>query len=610
MLLSQETDNGCGFSQMIEAIGEGREINRPFYSNELSNVFNDHFVIHYTTNGSCTSYDALGTPHLEPDCSITTEIAQQALLIAENVYQIYVNQGWIMPPPDGYPNGDNRLDIYFSNVPDGRAVPESEYDDPYIIGMTSFIEIAFNFSGSNLLGLDDDELLEILICHELHHSIQMRYHGVFNGDPIFNYENFWAYESSSTFIEDTVNDNINSLYFRLANNSLTPLNATYLPIDHYETRYTTALWWNFLTEYYDNADIIRIFWEWWGNNPLNYAIEGVDNIITAYLSSDIEVEYENYAIWRYFTGERSNPDLYFDEGDNYPTSSILYTHESYPAYGNNVENNSINGGTSFVEFINPSQQFDIPIFFDGTDYSFLNNCNWSVDLICFNEGQDPSIWSMELNQFSQGTYDNLINCDKVAMLSTSREYTHTLGLGFYCNYEYLADENLTQISFSNSVESNNSYGELTLDDNQIIPSGFSTFLLLNSNHEVRTNNGLFENILGSGENYKHHNWNDLETIEHHYLVESFQVENIGEQLDRFHILTEDPEFEIPTGEYNVFLNQNETFNGTFPIYSISTPPFYVSGDEAYFFSNWSASDIDINNLLDADFNNNLSNITY
>jgi hypothetical protein len=168
---------------------------------------------------------------------------------------------------------------------------------------------------------------------------------------------------------------------------------------------------------------------------------------------------------------------------------------------------------------------------------------------------------------------------------------------------------------------------------------------------VKTDDGFFEDFQGSGDFYRHHNWNDSEIWDNHYLNEYFHVnfeignmnanyskqnsiyinsnvedieisildpwwvelagENIGEQLDRFHELTEDPEFNISTGEYMVFLNQNETYNEELPVYSLSVPQLYISGNEAYIYSGWVASDIGANGA-DADFSDptNITDVVF
>ena len=56
LVFTQESDELCSLSQLLEGIEGGREVQRPFYSNEISDVYNDHFVIHYT-DGSCMTFN-------------------------------------------------------------------------------------------------------------------------------------------------------------------------------------------------------------------------------------------------------------------------------------------------------------------------------------------------------------------------------------------------------------------------------------------------------------------------------------------------------------------------------------------------------------------------
>ena len=93
-------------------------------------------------------------------------------------------------------------------------------------------------------------------------------------------------------------------------------------------------WQKYMVESFGDSSIIRLIWENYGiqyssGDPVslfpiyNNAIEYVTNENESLFNT-----YVDYAIWRYFTGERSIPDSYFNESLNYCTASTLSDFEN------------------------------------------------------------------------------------------------------------------------------------------------------------------------------------------------------------------------------------------------------------------------------------------
>lgn len=242
-LISEEISEFCGMNEQFVNHEQDRIANRPEYTNELSDISNDHFLIHYALEGTCNT-------SLLPDdfreCSTTIELVEAVLEYVEEAYQVYNNNGWLPPPPDADNGGDSRYDIYITYTGKGMCKPQNPYPLPYLEGVSSFIEITKDYNTWE--GLSGDTLLQAIVVHELQHAYQFRYNS--------NYDtNSWLFESTAVYMEDVVNDGLNSLYERLLIGE-TPLDNSYHPINYLEGNYpyTTFLWLIFLSEFYNDSN--------------------------------------------------------------------------------------------------------------------------------------------------------------------------------------------------------------------------------------------------------------------------------------------------------------------------------------------------------------------
>ena len=82
-----------------------------------------------------------------------------------------------------------------------------------------------------------------------------------------------------------------------------------------------------------------------------------------------------------------------------------------------------------------------------------------------------------------------------------------------------------------------------------------------------------------------------DVVELHDPSYAYQQNGNWVQPDEFRSLSEQGDGQ---GNFNIFLNHNEEFNSTDPIYAVKTSPFFVTNNEIYQFDHWQISYTDIN----------------
>ncbi len=431
-----------------------KEINsRDYLRNDFTypeQIESEHFVIHFTVSDVDSQLVNGQWFNLQSNFNY----AQSIIDLAEYAYEIYMSNGWEEPPPDCDENivdinspshcinyGGNALyDIYISNDAAGMVVPENPYPVfPYTGGYTSYMKI------SSLL--NEYESLPTwahhVVAHELHHSIQMRYGYSVSGD-VGNYMyNGWLFEQTATYMENVIFPNSNHLQLMLSNcNVVTPLTYPQYGIDYPAEiyPYRSALWQKFLVESYGDSTIVRDIWEGYG---LDYASGIAVSLFPIYNESIIDATngekelasaYKDYALWRYFTGDHSIPNSYFNQSGIYCTASTHSYNDSLFSLTTET------GATLFIDFPDSVSNFIITTENpDKIQFSYLDIDNNSVNIydleldevnsyFNFNQNDDvehvliatsnysgdPSVessFSIQFNQTELGdiNYDGLIN---------------------------------------------------------------------------------------------------------------------------------------------------------------------------------------------------------
>ncbi len=148
-----------------------------------------HFRIHYTTSGA----DAA-----------TAEYVRKVAQAVEDFYNIEINQlGWAVPPSDQALGGNDRYDVYITDVIGegegalGYTSPETIVgDNPNTSGVevaaaTSYLVIDNDYANTDTS--DPTGLMRTTFAHEFNHAIQFGYDG--------NETHNWMYESTATWME-------------------------------------------------------------------------------------------------------------------------------------------------------------------------------------------------------------------------------------------------------------------------------------------------------------------------------------------------------------------------------------------------------------------------
>ena len=401
----------------ITALGENSCIqskdNRNIYRNNYTypeSVQGDNFIVHFTSS----DVDSQNVNGIWFNLQSNASYAQSILDHAEAALVKYLNDGWENVPPDCDESitdvnssdhcinyGGNALyDIYISNDGVGMVVPENPYAvEPYTGGYTSFMKI------STLL--NEYESLPTwsyhVIAHELHHSIQLRYGYSVSGTPGNYMYNGWLFEQSATYMENVIYPESIHLRTMLGNcNVVTPLTFPELNIDYPAEiyPYRSALWQKFLVESIGDSSIIKNIWE---NYGLQYATGNIVSLFPIYDNAigevtdnnmDLSDAYSDYAEWRYFTGDRSIPGMYFNE-------SIAYCESTTMDFENSFYISSDKGASRYINL--PSDNINISI-----DSDYLNEINFSLLMIDENNEFDIINLSSE-NDISFNISDNTSN---------------------------------------------------------------------------------------------------------------------------------------------------------------------------------------------------------
>ena len=305
---------------------DNRDIDRQEYIMP-EQIQSEHFVIHFTIAND-DFQDINGQLY---NLQSNYGYAQSIIDWAEYSLNIYLENGWEALPPDcdesitdlNSPNhcinfGGNALyDIYISNDGAGMVVPETPYPvAPYYGGYTSYMKISTLSNNYESL----PSWSYYVVAHEVHHSIQLRYGTSTSGTPGSYIHNLWFFEQTATYMENVVFPNSNHLYTMLANcDVVTPLTYTNYGIDYPAEiyPYRGALWQKYLVESLGDSSIVRYMWEDYG---LQFASGEAVSLLPIYENSiNMATDYQRtmtetfneYALWRYFTGERSIPNSFF-----------------------------------------------------------------------------------------------------------------------------------------------------------------------------------------------------------------------------------------------------------------------------------------------------------
>jgi len=454
-------------------VGGDRDIIRNQFTYHET-IQSDNFVVHFTT--SDVDSQLVNGQWLNLQCNMG--YAESVLENAESSLEIFLEDGWENIPPDcdesildlDSPHhcinfgGNSLYDIYLSNDGVGMVVPETPYPvEPYTGGYTSYMKI------STLL--NQHETLPSwnlhVIAHELHHSIQLRY-GYSVSGSVGNYMyNGWFFEQSATYMEEVIYPNSFHLLTMLGNcNVVTPLTFPHYNIDYPAEiyPYRSALWQKFLVESLGDPSIIRYMWEDYG---LNYATGETVSLFPIYndaiqyvtnQQSELSDAYAEYAIWRYFTGERSISNEYFSQSASYCEALTI------PDFEGSFILPSNKGASHFINL--PSDDLGLIISTDypnDIQFSYLKIDQYgNIDIESLSHNGNLFYFDVSSNTdnvlIANSNYNNIISNDITFSISIAQsdimgdvngdfsvnvqDVVITVNMALTSEYNYLVDFNL------------------------------------------------------------------------------------------------------------------------------------------------------------------------
>jgi len=282
-----------------------------------------NFVIHYDTAGEYPVYHPW--EDVDPVDGVPDYVNRVGEFMERSWYVEIDSMGYYAPPFDGTAGGDSLYDVYI-DVPYGYAAPEepsSQYPDrPY--ATTSYIDVG---NDMRIPRYPDDPLpfCKATCCHELFHACQF----VFTGQIGIYDEDYtsWLYEASSNWIEESVWDELNDVYYYL--NSYLPV--SYQSLYHESGRHMYASWiWNqYLSENF-GRDILHSIWLKYMET---FACAAVDSVLGRDFGTTMNDQFQEFAVWNWFTNGKDDGNHYSEGVFFFPQDTVVYiaTHSSYPA---------------------------------------------------------------------------------------------------------------------------------------------------------------------------------------------------------------------------------------------------------------------------------------
>lgn len=226
----------------------------------------------------------------------------------DSVYNFEVNVMGFPPAPDDFGmGGDNLYDVYVHNVSPLYGYTEFEN----VVGpnrYTSFVVIDNSFHESDYYtkGIDG---ARVTVAHEYHHAIQIGNYKYAEGDV-------WFYELTSTSMEEFVFDSINDYYVYMPNFFNRP-DKIFTGFDGY----SQAVWNIYLHKFFNyNFSIFVRQWEIFRDYS---ALEAIKKSIEE-RGKSFRTVFSQFYLYNYYTGYRSKPEQYYEEGINYPLVRFNY----------------------------------------------------------------------------------------------------------------------------------------------------------------------------------------------------------------------------------------------------------------------------------------------
>jgi hypothetical protein len=341
----------------------------------------DNFIIHYSLTGGNAPYQV--NIDINPEDGVPDYVNRVSETF-EHVWQIEIDSlGYTPPPSDRGRGGDDRYDIYLENLGFGYFGFTNPEETVQVYRAYSFIELENDFQESPTYRSNPIAAVQVTAAHEFFHAVQFGYDAYeFDYDDPDNPTTYkpWWLEASSTWMEDIVYDDVNDylgylhFFYKYIWMSLTTFSyggdvRAFHP-------YACCVWPIYMTEKYDDPNIMREIWEDCG------AVQGYNTLTATDAAlrergSNIGEAFQEFSVWNFHAGEFADQNRFYSEGSSFPEPETTL-------FINDLQNHSQVNIPDTIKFpeqyatnfiiIEPSSQLDggVQVQFDGQIFSGQN----------------------------------------------------------------------------------------------------------------------------------------------------------------------------------------------------------------------------------------------
>ncbi|MCX6400799.1 MAG: hypothetical protein NTX33_12840 [Propionibacteriales bacterium] len=244
--------------------------------------------------------------------------ATKALNVVNAVAERYKSAGYRVPINDGGAGGNWKVDVYLADLSDVGAFGYCSPDEDITTHApaSAYCVLDNNFAASEYGSTNTPtEFLQVTAAHEFFHAVQFAY------DVL---EDRWFMESTATWVEDEVYDNVNDNRFYLRYG---PMGTPHRPLDTYSdaglSQYGSWIFFRFLSERYDFTVagipvIVRRMWEAAAHSGSGaqgmYSVEAIRYALGVY-DTYLSTEYSS------FVARNREAKRYYEEGSAYPVAA-------------------------------------------------------------------------------------------------------------------------------------------------------------------------------------------------------------------------------------------------------------------------------------------------
>lgn len=266
------------------------------------------FRVYYDTSTSNTPF--MLSPTLDTIPNSAEAFVDSVGRIFNDVYHTEIEQLGYDPPP--FEPGESHYRIFIVNIGD-YGITDWDQSLPLNPGSSAprypcFVEINNSFGNFYTKGTD---ALKVTAAHEFHHVIQIGSYGYWEND-------LYAYELTSTWMEDVVYTDVNDYYQYLKNyfgdNSGHPGFWQGWSFNSYNYGgYERSVWAHYIAKRFGPSIMLHV-WTGMRTEPF---LKSTDSVLTGD-GSNLQAAFAEFTAWNYYTADRADTQKYYPEGNHYP----------------------------------------------------------------------------------------------------------------------------------------------------------------------------------------------------------------------------------------------------------------------------------------------------